>query len=38
VQLPTDDAAERPRGGASGVGAASGPRGGGSGARRQRPE
>lgn len=38
VQLPTDDAAARPRGGASGAGAASGPRGGGSGARRQRPE
>ncbi|HSU20751.1 MAG TPA: efflux RND transporter periplasmic adaptor subunit [Variovorax sp.] len=39
VQLPTDDAAARPRGGASGArGAASGPRGGASGPRRPRPE
>jgi len=42
VQLPTDDAAARPRGGASGAhGAGAGPRGGASGAagsRRQRPE
>ncbi|HUD34430.1 MAG TPA: efflux RND transporter periplasmic adaptor subunit, partial [Variovorax sp.] len=39
VQLPTDDAAARPHGGASGArGGASGPRGGASGSRRQRPE
>ncbi|MGF6525640.1 efflux RND transporter periplasmic adaptor subunit [Variovorax sp. PvP013] len=39
VQLPTDDVAARPHGGASGArGGASGPRGGASGSRRQRPE